>query len=173
MQTHLLVLFALAACLLLKELQLVCSVPLSGKRSTVEEEENLQQQNETAAAVAAANCTASNSSSSSSRSRNRTVARTEQEVREQKQMIFKSIREHILMKLGLSEPPNVSRHDVVPPSLVAEYRAMNALERNADEPQECLGRGETTHFSRQVKHFQPNSFVSVDSLPDHFQQSGM
>lgn len=82
-----------------------------------------------------------------------------------------SIRQQILLKLNLQEPPeNLPAATSIPPSMLSTYYA-HLQSVDADDSHECSRSegSEATHFSRNLELYYPHNFVSVKLPPDHFQ----
>lgn len=156
------ILLVLGASFLLLDITPVCSVALSHLQqdaSAVEEDLQTPEAISATDSPSPGNCTENKTSSSPSFS-------------EKKQAMIDSVRQHILFKLDLKEPPtNTVAIGDLPASVVSEYHAqLQALEQNEETPQdrECRG-GESTHFSKHLRLYYPDAFVSEDPPLDHFQ----
>lgn len=117
------------------------------------------QPHEAAAEPEGANCTTKNKTSTVSNDT------------EQRQVMMNSIRQQILAKLNMREPPPTTGASAgeLPQSVLSSYYAhLQSMEQNAEPQQECHG-GESTYFSRHLSLYHPADFASYNPPADHFQ----
>lgn len=92
---------------------------------------------------------------------------------QQKQAMMDSIRQHMLAKLNMEEPPQGAppADTAIPAALLANYYAqLQAQQQTGDDPQKCREEQERiTHFSRHPRLYYPDHFVSTVPAPGSFQ----
>lgn len=128
--------------------------------------------------AAAESPTADNSSSSSNctRRNSSTSSTPEHALLQKRQAMLEAVRTHMLAKLNMKSPPKGSNKPLTPAQL-AQYRSlMKVLEQDdgASTPEGRSGCGageETTHFSKHLKMYSPESFVPTEK-PELFHQLG-
>lgn len=117
--------------------------------------------------TSSSNCSSSAERNETSRSRNFSSSA------ERMDAMLDSIRQQILLKLNLQEPPENPKLPAatsIPPSMLSTYYA-HLQSVDADDSHECSRSegSEATHFSRNLQLYYPHNFVSVKLPPDHFQ----
>lgn len=109
--------------------------------------------------------TTENVTSPSNCTRNRTSTEG-RSFAEKRKALIESIRQHMMAKLNMMEPPRRVASRPLSASQLATYQALvQALQ--SDHSHDCGDDEETTHFSKHLRLYHPGLFVSTEPSDLH------
>ena len=146
----------------IEEEELISNSVVDAEEPTITTTTTTTSSSSTTTAVPSQNC--SKSEIASKRKRHRTPE-------EKKRIMFRSIRNQLLVKLDLNEPPQ--RGDItpsmIPESIMSAYRASQYLQRSVEKSQDCKQKEEMTLYSKHLRLYSPDHYSPVELPLDDYE----